>query len=78
MKGIVIYKGKYGATKQYADWVGEELGLSVVSATEISGEQLTPYNFLILGTSVYIGKLQLTKWLKRNMLFIKGKKIFLF
>lgn len=78
MKGIIIYKGKYGSTKQYAEWLGEELDLPVAPATEISGEQLTPYDFLILGTSVYIGKLQITKWLKKNLLFIKSKKIFLF
>jgi len=78
MKGIVIYKGKYGATKQYAEWLGEELGLPIVSATEVNGEQLTSYDFFIVGTSVYIGKLQIAKWLKNNLLFIKGKRILLF
>jgi menaquinone-dependent protoporphyrinogen IX oxidase len=27
MKGIIIYKAKYGATKKYADWLVEETGL---------------------------------------------------
>ena len=29
MKGIIIYKGKYGATAQYAQWLGEELNFPV-------------------------------------------------
>ena len=29
MKGIIIYKGKYGATRQYADWLGKELNLQI-------------------------------------------------
>jgi menaquinone-dependent protoporphyrinogen IX oxidase len=78
MKGIIIYKGKYGATQQYAEWLGVELNLSVASADEIKGGELGKYDFLLMGTSVYIGKLQIQKWLKINLPFIKGKKIFLF
>lgn len=78
MKGIIIYKGKYGATQQYAEWLGTELNLPVVSANEIKGEELNKYNFILIGTSVYIGKLQIQKWLKNNLSFLNRKKMFLF
>ena len=78
MKGIIIYKGKYGATQQYAEWLGEELSLPVVTAQDIKEDQLKEYDFLLIGASVYIGKLQIQKWLKNNLAFIRGKKIFLF
>ena len=29
MKGLIIFKGKYGATRQYAGWIGDELQLPV-------------------------------------------------
>ncbi len=78
MKGIVIYKGKYGATKQYAKWIGEELSLPVVNSENIKETELSNYDFLLIGTSVYIGKLYIQKWLKDNMTDLRGKKIFLF
>lgn len=78
MKGIVIYKGKYGATKQYADWLGQVLSLPVVMTDNISGRQLKEFDYLLLGSSVYIGKLQIQKWLKDNIAYLRGKKIFLF
>lgn len=78
MKGIVIYKGKYGATGQYAKWLGQDLQIPVVSSQNISGENLKLFDYLLIGTSVYIGKLQIAKWLNENCDIIAGKKIFFF
>ncbi|MDZ4795968.1 MAG: flavodoxin domain-containing protein [Bacteroidota bacterium] len=78
MEAIIIYKGKYGATKQYAEWLGADLHVPVRTAVEINGDNLARYDVLLIGTSVYIGKLQIEKWLRKNLSFIKGKKIFLF
>lgn len=78
MKGIVIYKGRYGATKQYAAWIGQELGLPVASADRFPVNQLAFYDYFIIGSSVYIGQLEIKKWLKRNLKTLTGKKYFLF
>ena len=78
MKGLIVFKGKYGATAQYANWMGEELNFPVCSADGISNKDLQPYDLVIIGTSVYIGKLQITRWLKDNLAGLKSKKIFLF
>jgi menaquinone-dependent protoporphyrinogen IX oxidase len=78
MKGIIIYKGKYGATAQYAGWLGEELNIPAITAENIEGSDLAPCDFIILGTSVYIGKLQISKWLRHNQEKIKDKKIYFF
>ncbi|MEO7982438.1 MAG: flavodoxin domain-containing protein [Bacteroidota bacterium] len=78
MNAIIIYKGKYGATKQYATWLGEELELSVQPTSIINREQLDRYDTFLIGTSVYIGKLQVKKWMKQNQSFLQHKKIFLF
>ena len=77
MKGIIIYKGRYGATKQYAEWLGEELKIPAFSAENIK-EEISDYDFLIIGSSVYIGKLEIRNWLKRNLQSISKKKIFFF
>jgi menaquinone-dependent protoporphyrinogen IX oxidase len=78
MKGIIIYKGKYGATQQYAQWLATDLNLPVVNATERQSDDLSLYDFIILGSSVYIGKLQLSNWISSNLPAIRSKKIFFF
>ena len=78
MKGIIVYKGKYGSTGQYAQWLAEELNLPVVNAAELQGDDLLHRDFIIIGSSVYIGKLQISEWLKTNLAAIRGKKIFFF
>ena len=78
MNGIIIYKGKYGATHQYAQWLGEELGLKVNLANNVKPVDLAAFDFFILGSSVYIGKLQLEDWLAKNESVLSGKKIFFF
>ena len=34
MEGVVIYKSKYGATEQYARWIGAALKLPIIKAGE--------------------------------------------
>jgi len=67
MKGIIIYKGKYGATEQYANWLSAELDLPLVSADDISAEKLRIFDFVVLAGSVYIGKWMMRDWLKQNL-----------
>ena len=78
MKGLVIYKGKYGATRQYAMWVGHELQLPVASADRFPVDELPKYDYFILGSSVYIGQLEIKSWLKKNFKVMQNKKIFFF
>lgn len=78
MKGIVVYKGKYGATQQYAAWLGETLELPVVQAGAETTAQLADADFVILGSSIYIGKLQLKKWIRDNSDYLAARKIYLF
>jgi menaquinone-dependent protoporphyrinogen IX oxidase len=78
MKGLVIYKGKYGATKQYAMWIGQELQLPVASADRFHIDDLPKYDYFVFGSSVYIGKLEIKDWLKKNFKVLKNKKIFFF
>jgi menaquinone-dependent protoporphyrinogen IX oxidase len=77
MKGIIIYKGRYGATKQYADWLAEELKLPLSSADKVHNG-ISNYDFLVIGSSVYIGKLEIRKWLKKHLGPISKKKVFFF
>lgn len=78
MNGVIIYKGKYNSTWQYAEWLAAELKMPIALSENIGKEQLQNYNTVILGSPVYMGKLLIKKWMKQNIAALQGKKIFLF
>ena len=69
MNGLVLYRSRYGATKQYADWIGAELRLPVIDPERVDEQLLTTCDFLLIGTSVYLGELLLK--IRRDM-FVRG------
>jgi menaquinone-dependent protoporphyrinogen IX oxidase len=76
-KGIVVYRGKYGATQQYAEWIGEELQLPLISPDNLNPELLQMNDYVTICSSVYIGKLLIKDWLLHNQGVLKNKKLFL-
>jgi menaquinone-dependent protoporphyrinogen IX oxidase len=77
-KGIIVFKGKYGATRQYAQWLGQELDLAYQEADQMTDELLSRYDFVIIGSSVYYGKLLLSSFLTKYFNVLKTKKLFVF
>ena len=56
MKNIaVIYKSKYGTTKQYAKWIAEELNAPIFEAPSVKPAQLTDYDVVVYGGGLYAG-----------------------
>jgi menaquinone-dependent protoporphyrinogen IX oxidase len=78
MAGLVIYKSKYGATRQYAQWIGNDLNFPVVEASEVDKEKLRKTDTVIIGSSIYIGKAIIRRWLRMNKNLLAGKKVYLF
>ncbi|HEY6504801.1 MAG TPA: flavodoxin domain-containing protein [Chitinophagaceae bacterium] len=78
MKGLIVYKSKYGAAGQYAAWLSNELRLPLMQADDCDEDDIEESNFIIIGSSVYIGKLLIRKWLLQNAFALQKKKLFLF
>ncbi|MGN7821349.1 flavodoxin domain-containing protein [Chitinophaga sp. 22536] len=78
MHGIIIFQSKYGATRQYAEWISKALQIPAVEADKVTPAQLSTADFLILGTSIYIGKMLLRPWLLQHEAQLSGKPLFLF
>lgn len=78
MRGIIIFQSKYGATRQYAEWISKALQLPAVEADKVKPAQLATADFLVLGTSIYIGKMLIRNWLHQHEGQLAGKPIFLF
>lgn len=51
----VIYKSKYGTTKQYAEWISRELDAALFEASAIKPSQLADYDVVVYGGGLYAG-----------------------
>ena len=78
---VVVYTSKYGATEQYARWIGEELDCPVFSLDKFSKGQLDNYDNIIYGGGVQAGGIKgfdkFKKWIK-PLIGQLGKKIVVF
>ncbi|HRO69974.1 MAG TPA: flavodoxin domain-containing protein, partial [Chitinophagaceae bacterium] len=63
---------------QYARWLGEELNFPVHKSDDNIDLKSTAAELFVIGTSIYIGKLQITPWLKNNLASLRNARIFLF
>ena len=48
-KSIVIYTSKRGSTRQYAEWIAEDLGCEALSLSDAKGMDLHDYDCIIYG-----------------------------
>jgi menaquinone-dependent protoporphyrinogen IX oxidase len=78
MKGIIIYKGKYGATEQYAHMLADSTQFPLAKPDSIIENELDRYDCIVIGSSVYIGKLQLKDWIDEHAGMLRKKNLFIF
>ena len=78
MKGIIIYKTKYGATKKYAEWLSEATGFPFVSTKEADMDKVSSCDVVIVGGGVYASGISCTSFLKKNIGRLKDKKILVY
>lgn len=76
MDAIVIYQSKYGATRQYAMWLSEALKCPMVEAKD--KPNLEDYDTIIIGSGVYMGKMQILGWINKNKKVLDKKNTFTF
>ncbi len=75
MNSIVVYKTKYGSTKQYAEWIGTELNCKVTDAKDITIEELEKYDTIIYGGGLYAEVINGVSLITKNIDKLKDKKI---
>ena len=75
MNAIVVYKTKYGSTKNYAEWIGEALDCKVAEAKEVTIEELEQYDAIIYGGGLYAEVINGVSLITKNIDRLKNKKI---
>ena len=78
MRGIILYKSKYGATKKYAEWLSEDTGFRVEELSKVKAEAISDYDLIIIGGGIYASGIAGLDFLKRNINLLKSKKIIVF
>jgi len=70
-KIAVIYKSKHGTTKQYAEWIADELSAVLLEAESVKADQLKSFDVVIYGGGLYAGGIdgvkQVMKTLPENL-----------
>lgn len=77
-KTLVIYGSKYGATKEYASLIAEELGANLIRHNKIKVNELAQYDLIIYGGGIYRGKMLGINQAKKAFSKLKDKKVMVF
>ena len=78
MSTIVIYKSKYGSTKQYAEWIAEALGCEAKEHKSIKADDLMNYDTIIYGGGLYAEIIAGVSLITKNFEKLKGKKLIVY
>ena len=78
MKGIILYRSKYGATKRYADWLAEETGFDCIETGNAKIEEVMKYDTVVLCGGIYASGIAGLKFLRKHVGQLRGKKVIVF
>ncbi|MFA6525084.1 MAG: flavodoxin domain-containing protein [Patescibacteria group bacterium] len=79
MNTLILYKSKWGTTKQYAEWIHSAYPESdIFSIDDFDSKKLDNYETIVIGGRTYIGRIQIGKFLVGNWNVLKDKNVYLF
>ncbi|MCM1329309.1 MAG: hypothetical protein NC253_07680 [Ruminococcus sp.] len=73
-KVAVVYSSKYGHTKQYAEWLKEDVDADAVDISKFNITQMLAYKLVIFACGVYGDKLSIMDFVKKNITAIPVQK----
>ena len=62
----VVYKSKYGTTKQYAQWIAGALDAVLLEASTVKPSQLTSFDIVVYGGGLYAGGIDGVELVTKN------------
>lgn len=78
MNTIVLYRSKYGSTKNYAHWIAKELSCEAIDAKGIDIDALMDYDTIIYGGGLYAEIIAGVSLITKNIDRLSGKKLIVF
>jgi menaquinone-dependent protoporphyrinogen IX oxidase len=76
----LVFKTKWGSTKQYADWIleGRESEMDLYDVESIKSYDLAKYERIIFGSRTYMGSIEIQGFMEQNWDILKDKEVYLF
>ncbi len=78
MKPIVLYRSKYGSTKNYAQWIADELSCEAIDAKGFDTSLLKDYDTIIYGGGLYAEIIAGVSLITKNIEKLSDKKLIVF
>ncbi len=79
MKTIILYKTKYGSTRDYAEFVHRNVPASTLAdISDFEVNTLGGYEVVIIGSRTYMGNIEAQHFLEANWDILQAKRVFLF
>lgn len=78
IKILIAYQSKYGSTKQYAEWIHNEINGDLVNIDNRDKLDLARYDIIIIGSSVRTGNIVIAPFIKDNWSVLEGKTVIIF
>lgn len=77
-KILIIYKSKYGSTKQYAEWIANEVKADLLEISRVNVSDLQKYDTIVFGGSLHAVGISGVKIITDNFKEIMDKKVIVF
>ena len=77
-KTLVMYRSKTGFTKNYADWIAQELSCDLRDGRKVKASDLAAYDTVIFGGSMYMGGILGVKFILKHMTQLQDKNLIVF
>lgn len=77
-KVVVVYRSKSGYTKDYANWIAEDLKCDIYEASKLKVSDLSAYETIIYGGGIYASGVNGVKLITKNLEALKDKKLIIF
>ena len=75
---LIVYKSKYGSTKQYAQWINKDIPSDLVDADKEDKHDFTGYDVIVFGGYIRMDRIVVAPLIVSNWGDIKAKKVILF
>ncbi len=77
-KPVVVYRSKTGFTKNYAQWIAEELKCDLLEGGKTTVKDLMKYDTIIYGAGLYASGISGVKIITKNYDVLMEKKLIVF
>jgi menaquinone-dependent protoporphyrinogen IX oxidase len=77
-KTVVVYRSKSGFTKNYAQWLAENLKCDLLEGAKVKVNDLLSYDTIIYGAGMYAVGINGIKLITKNFEKLKDKKLIVF